>query len=247
MLNIFNRLLDRINDGRFVGGIVAICLKVFAGIAALGGLVAVIATLKLAFNAGVPTSVTMAALVIAALFVAAAGCVAQICLYRGARVAQLGDSEYPVIGIAAELCRMAGEVGATLITVLGLATFVAAVMAGQMIGDLSEVLPGPFGRLATSGFGAFIALLLSAALAFIFLVGWYLYSEALQLCVNVAADVRQSADRPARLVAGEAGTAPYSAASMSARTRCANCATELVVGNAFCTHCGQTVAQGAHG
>ncbi len=232
MLNFLFPILDNINDGRFVRHIVVNCLRVFAVIHALAGLVAVIAVLKLAFNAAAPASVSMAGLFLAALFVAAAACMMQILLYRATHIAQFSQGDYIFIGIASQLQRMLGELLATFFVTLGLAAFLVAIVAGSAGGGLEEVLPGPFGRMATSGFGGFGALLLALTFAFAFLMAGYLAGEFLQFVTDVAGDVRRIAFAPA--------ASPLSA--FNARI-CTKCGCAVAPGNAFCTECGFPIAK----
>jgi hypothetical protein len=243
MLTFFFPILDYLNNGPLVRRIVVICLRVFAGIGILAGVAAVIAALKLAFMAGTPTSVSFAGLLLAALFLGSAACVAQVCLYRGAKIGTLEPGRYIFIGIAAHLCRMAGEIMATVLATLGVAAFLTAVVAGSSVGPLEEILPGPFGRMASSGFSGFVALLFALALAFADLVLGYLLAEGLKLCTDVAVDVRSLAFSSGREAFAVSGPTPSSA---SMGVVCSNCGSRVEPGNGFCTSCGLPVARTAH-
>ena len=241
MLTFFFPILNYLNDGPFVRRIVVICLRVFAGIAALAGVAAVIGALKLAFSTGAPTSVSFAGILLAALFVGSAAFVAQICLYRGARIAVLEPRQYIFINIAAHLVRMAGEIVAAVMVTLGVSSFVAAVIAGSQMGALEGVLPGPFGQLASgSGFMGLVALIFALLVAFTILVAGYLVAEGLQLYTDVAVDVRSMVTSPfERAYAGN--VRPSLSWSV-----CPNCKTKVEAGNTFCTSCGSPVAQAAN-
>jgi hypothetical protein len=243
MLRFFFPILDYLNNGPFVRRIVVISLSVFAGIAALAGVAAVITALKLAFMAGAPTSVSFAGLTLAALFIGAGACVAQICLYRGVKIGMLEPRQYIFIGIAAHLYRMAGEILATLFATVGVAAFIAAVIAGSAMGPMGELLPGPFERMSGSGFGGFMAMLLAFAIAFAALVAGYLVAEGLQLCTDVAMDVRSLAFGPSREAFPATGPTAGAAPSGIA---CPHCGARVEAGNVFCTSCGQPATRAAN-
>ena len=227
-------ILDSISEGPFVRQVLKSCLRVFAGVMALVGLIAVIAILKLSFSQAVPTSVTMAGLAMACLFVGATICEIQIFLYRAAKIDALPATRYSVIPAAAHLLRLVGEALATLICTLGLAAFVASVVAGEAGPMLMEVLPGPFGRASGTGFGGFIVFLFALAAAFTALVFFYLFAEGLQLTVDVADDVRYMAEAgPVRAVSDEVRGAMGHT--------CSSCRAQVPAGNAFCNLCGTRV------
>lgn len=239
MLNFFFPIFDYLNNGPFVRRIVTICLQVCAVIAALAGIAAAIAVLKLAFMAGAPAAVSFAGFILAALFIAAGACVAQICLYRSARIGSIEPGHYIFIGIAAHLIRMSGEIAATIVATVGVGAFLAAVVAGSAMGPLDDVLPGPLGRMSTSGFGGMVVLLFCLAIAFGTLVAGYLLAEGLQLCTDVAVDVHSLS------LTGYADGLPVTfprSDARSARTSCSRCSGGVEPGNAFCTACGSPVA-----
>ncbi|MDQ2776700.1 MAG: zinc ribbon domain-containing protein [Acidobacteriota bacterium] len=236
MLKFLYPILDSISEGPFIRQVLKYCLRVFAGIMALVGLIALIAILKLSFSQAVPTSVSIAGLAIACLFVAATVCQIQIFLYRAGRIEALPPTRYTVIPAAVQLLRLAGEVLATSICTLGIAAFIASIMAGEAGPILAEVLPGPFGRVSGSGFGGFVALLFALVAAFTFLVIFYLIAEGLQLTLDVADDVRSVADTGPAFSPAAPSTLP------AAEGRpCSSCRSLVPAGNAFCNICGTRV------
>jgi len=138
------------------------------------------------------------------------------------------------------LCRLAGEVYATLLVGVGIGgcafLWLAKVSPLAFLGAFGGLLPAS--NLEASFLGGALLLLEMCLLALAVLAGFYAVAEGLLLAVDVADDVRrltgQAAPAPAPAVA------PLAAAAGAAAPGdfCKLCGAAWVAGNNFCGNCG---------
>jgi hypothetical protein len=238
MPHFFYPVLDALSDGRLMRKVVAAALRVLGVVFAEGGLVLVIEILKYSFRPDTTTETTFGGLLFSIVLVTAFACVVEIHFYRARSVGQLGATTFTVIPIVSILCRLAGEVYATLLVGVGIGgcafLWLAKVSPLAFLSAIGWLLPAS--NLEASFVGGALLLVEMCLLALAVLAGFYAAAEGLLLVMDVAGNV-------SRLV-GEAGSAPASAPEPAAvdpaapRDFCKVCGVPLPPGNAFCGNCG---------
>jgi hypothetical protein len=240
MPHFFYPVLDALSDGRVIRRVAGVALRILGVVFALGGLVLAIEILKYSFRPDTTTEATLGGLLFSLILLAAFACVLEIHFYHARGVGQLGETTFAVIPVASILCRLAGEVYATLLVGVGFGgcafLWMAKVSPLAFLGALGGLLPAS--NLEASFLGGALLLIEMCLLALAVLAGFYAASEGLLLAVDVADDVRR--------LTGQAGpaaapaVAPQAAAVGSAAPRefCQICGAVWVAGNTFCGHCG---------
>ncbi len=237
MPHFFYPVLDAASDGRVIRKLVAVALKVLGVVFALGGLVLAIEILKYSFRPDTTTEATLGGLLFSLILLAAFACVVEIHFYHARSVGQLGETTFAAIPVVSILCRLAGEVYATLLVAVGIGgcafLWLAKVSPLAFMGALGGLLPAS--NLEASFLGGALLLFEMCLLALAALAGFYAAAEGLLLLVDLAGDVRRLTGQaiPAPAVA------PLAAAVGSApRDFCKVCGAAWVPGNSFCGNCG---------
>jgi hypothetical protein len=139
----FYPVLDALSDGRVIRRVVQGILRVSAWIMALLGLLFAVQVLKAGLQArdALPT---VGAVLFAIVSLGAVACAFQIYYYRARSIDELGPSEYTVIPVVSILCRLTGEVLATLFAAAAVGLCLASWLGGSMGSPFaSEFGPGP--------------------------------------------------------------------------------------------------------
>jgi len=238
MPHFFYPVLDALSDGRVIRKVAAVALRILGVVFALGGLVLAIEILKYSFRPDTTTEATLGGLVFSLILLAAFACVLEIHFYHARGVGQLSESPFAVIPVVSILCRLAGEVYATLLVGVGIGgcafLWLAKVSPLAFLGALGGLLPAS--NLEASFLGGALLLMEMCLLALAVLAGFYAAAEGLLLAVDVADDVRRLTGQ----VTPAQAAAPLAAAVGSAAPRdfCQICGAAWVAGNTFCGHCG---------
>ena len=235
MPHFFYPVLDALNDGRVIRKVAAVALRILGVVFALGGLVLAIEILKYSFRPDTTTEATLGGLLFSLALLAAFACVIEIHFYHARDIGQLGETAFAVIPVVSILCRVAGEVYATLLLGVGIGgcafLWLAKVSPLAFLGALGGLLPAS--NLEASFLGGALLLMEMCLLALAVLAGFYAAAEGLLLAVEVAGDVR--------LLSGQAPVAaPLAAAvgSTAPHDFCKICGVPWVAGNTFCGNCG---------
>lgn len=238
MPHFFYPVLDALSDGRVIRKVAAVALRILGVVFALGGLVLAIEILKYSFRPDTTTEATLGGLVFSLILLAAFACVLEIHFYHARAVGQLGETPFVAIPVVSILCRLAGEVYATLLVGVGIGgcafLWLAKVSPLAFLGALGGLLPAS--NLEASFLGGALLLIEMCLLALAVLAGFYAAAEGLLLAVDVADDVRRLTGQ----VTPAQAAAPLAAAVGSAPPRdfCQICGAVWVAGNTFCGHCG---------
>jgi uncharacterized membrane protein YhaH (DUF805 family) len=228
----FTPVLDALSYGRTVRKAVAVALRVLGILLALGGLVLAINILKYSFRPDTTTEATLGGVLFAIVLLAAFVCVVEIHFYRARSVDELGETALAVIPVASVLCRLAGEVWATLLMAVGVGgCFFLALAKVSPLAFLSE-MGGllPAANLEASFLGGALLLLQMCVLALVVLVGSYLAAEGLLLALDVAGNVRRLAE----------DARPHAEPS-PATEFCRLCGAPLTASTTYCANCGTRV------
>jgi hypothetical protein len=237
MPHFFYPVLDASGDGRVIRKVAAVAVRVLGVVSAIGGLVLAIEILKYSFRPDTTTEATLGGLIFSIVLLAAFACVVEIHFYHARSVARLGETDFAVIPVVSILCRLAGDVYATLLVGVGIGgcafLWLAKVSPLAFLGVLGGLLPAS--NLEASFLGGALLLLEMCLLALAVLAAFYSAAEGLVLLVDVAGDVRRLTGQAAPVPA----VAPLAAAVGSApRDFCQVCGAVWVAGNSFCGHCG---------
>lgn len=239
MPHFFYPVLDALNDGRVIRKVVAVALRVLGVVFALGGLVLVIDILKYSFRTDTTTETTLGGMLFSIVLLAAFACVVEIHFYRARSVAEMGEAAYTVIPVVSILCRLAGEVYATLLVGAGIGgcafLWLAKVSPLAFLSAMGGLLPAS--NLEASFLGGALLLFEMCLMALAVLAGFYAAAEGLLLAVDVAGNVRRLAweGRPA------AASEPATMNPAAPREFCKVCGVGLVAGNTFCGNCGTRI------
>ena len=235
MPHFFYPVLDALGDGRVIRKVAAVALRILGVVLALGGVVLAIEILKYSFRPDTTTEATLGGLLFSLILLAAFACVVEIHFYHARSVGRLGETSFAVIPVVSILCRLAGEVYATLLVGVGIGgcafLWLAKVSPLAFLGALGGLLPAS--NLEASFLGGALLLMEMCLLALAVLAGFYAAAEGLLLAVEVAGDVR--------LLSGQAPVAaPLAAAvgSTAPHDFCKICGVPWVAGNTFCGNCG---------
>ena len=235
MPHFFYPVLDALGDGRVIRKVAAVALRILGVVLALGGVVLAIEILKYSFRPDTTTEATLGGLLFSLILLAAFACVLEIHFYHARSVGRLGETSFAVIPVVSILCRLAGEVYATLLVGVGIGgcafLWLAKVSPLAFLGALGGLLPAS--NLEASFLGGALLLMEMCLLALAVLAGFYAAAEGLLLAVEVAGDVR--------LLSGQAPVAaPLAAAvgSTAPHDFCKICGVPWVAGNTFCGNCG---------
>ncbi len=228
VLNFFYPVLDALSDGRIIRKTVIWVLRVLGVLVFAGGLLAVFALLRFAFQFaenGTQGAGTLAGgLLFALILLAGVAAITQIHFYRATSVEALGESGYTVLSIVSILFRTAGEIYATLGVVVGvggcLFMWLARFNPLQMLGGFGTLLPAV--RAENTMVGGLFFLIYLAVSSFTFLMLSYFLAELTLVVVEIARNLRNQA---------HAGPEP-------AGRRCPSCALANQLAARFCTHCG---------
>ncbi len=241
MPHFFFPVLNALSEGRVIRKVAALALRILGIVLALCGLVLVIEILKYSFRPDTTTEATLGGLLFSLILLAAFACVVEIHFYHARNIGQLGETSFAVIPVVSILCRLTGEVYATLLVGVGIGgcvfLWLAKVSPLAFLGALGGLLPAS--NLEASFLGGALLLVEMCLLALAVLAGFYAAAEGLLLAVDVADDVRR--------LAGQAGpaqaAAPLAAAVGSAAPGdfCKVCGAVWVAGNNFCGNCGSRV------
>ncbi len=232
MPHFFYPVLDALNNGQVIRKAVAVTLRILGVVFALGGLVLVAEVLKYSFRPDTTTETTLGGMLFSIVLLAAFACVVEIHLYRARSIGQIGETAFIAIPVVSILCRLAGEVYATLLVGVGIGgsafLCLAKVSPLAFLSPMGGLLPAS--NLEASFLGGTLLLFQMCLLALAVLAGFYVAAEGLLLAVEVAGNVRRLAvdERPALAPAGAA----------EARVVCKVCGVALVAGNTFCGNCG---------
>jgi len=231
VLNFFHPVLDALTDGRIIRRLVVWALRTLGVLVLLGGLLAVFAVLRFAFQfsgAGAAGAAAMlGGVALAAILLAGVVAIMQIHFYRARSVEALGESTYTVVPIVSILFRTAGEIYATLGVAVGvggcLFMWLARFNPLRLLGGFGALLP----PVETEGslLGGLFFLIYLAVSSFAFLVLSYFLAEATLVMVDIANGVRL-------LAAGRGAAAG----------RCPKCLSAAEPGAAFCPNCGARLA-----
>ncbi len=237
MPHFFYPVLNALSEGRVIRKVAALALRILGVVLALGGLVLVIEILKYSFRPDTTIEATLGGLVFSVILLAAFACVVEIHFYHASNIAQLGETSFAVIPVVSILCRLTGEVYATLLVGVGFGgcafLWLAKVSPLAFLGALGGLLPAS--NLEASFLGGALLLVEMCLLALAVLAGFYAAAEGLLLAVDVADDVRR--------LSGQAGPAPAAAppaavGSAAPGDFCKVCGAVWVAGNNFCGNCG---------
>jgi hypothetical protein len=233
MPHLFSPVLDAMNDGRVIRKAVAATLKVLGAVFAFGGLVLVVEILKYSFRPDTTTEATLGGILFSIILLVAFAGVVEIHFYRARSVSELGETAFVAIPVVSVLCRLAGEVYATLLVAVGVGgcafLWMAKVSPLAFLGALGALLPAS--NLEASFLGGGLLLIEMCLLAVAVLAAFYVAAEGLLLAVDVAGNVRRMAGEADPPVAAEVDAA-------GAREYCKVCGAVLVAGNVFCGNCG---------
>ena len=199
VMGITRTILGALAQGKVIRNTIAIVMQVAAVVVLLGGLLAVIQILKLAFNMPAATA-TIGALFLAILVAAALFGVAQIYLYRAQSVRDLEDSAFTVIPILSILFRTTGEAYAVFAVAFGvggcLFTWLSGMSPRMLLAGMGDFLPP---MLAGGGSSAFVDGLLFLVVmliaAFGSIVAFYALAELVIVLVDIAMNVRNISTR----------------------------------------------------
>lgn len=186
----FYPVLDALNDGKVIRNSLAVVLRIQGVLVLLVGVYLLIEILKFAFH--LPTEGTIGGLLFAAVLIGAILAVAQIHWYRARSVAALGDSLFTVIPIVSILCRLAGEVYATILASVGVGGCLFIWFAGfsplALLAGLGGLLPSTSSGSGFLGGLTFLAYL--CVIAIMALVFFYFLAEAIVVVVDIAVHIR---------------------------------------------------------
>ncbi len=199
VLGITRTVLKALSEGRIIRSSIAIVMQVVAVLILLGGLLALIQILKLAFSLSSATA-TVGGLVVAVCVAAAVFAIAQIYLFRAQSVRELEDSPFTVVPILSILFRAAGETYAVLALALGVGgcifTWFSGMSPRSLLGGLGDAIPG-----MPAGGGGFldgvIFVVVLTVVAFLALVVFYALAELVVVTVDIAINIRRMARREA--------------------------------------------------
>lgn len=239
--HFFYPVLDALNDGRVIRKAVALALRVLGVVFASGGLILVIEILKYSFRPDTTTETTLGGMLFSFILLAAFACVVEIHFYRARSIGEMGETAFTAIPVVSVLCRLAGEVYATLLVGVGIGgcafLWLAKVSPLAFLSPMGGLLPAS--NLEASFLGGALLLIEMCLLALAVLAGFYAAAEGLLLAVDVAGNLRRLAAEPAAAPAG--ASEPAAVNRVAPREFCKVCGVGLVAGNAFCGNCGTRV------
>jgi len=190
-------VMQALEDGKVLRGLMALFLRIAAVAIVLGVLVVAFGIAKMALNVQ-ETQTTIAALLLALILLVFGVCAFFIYFYRAASVASLGDSPFTVIPMVSILFRAAGELYATGLVLFGvgacLFTWFTGRGPGDILGPFGSMMPGTelsAGPLIEGG----MLLLFGFLGGFGALLGFYFLAELVLAIADIARNVRVLAQR----------------------------------------------------
>lgn len=243
MAHFFYPVLDALSDGRVIRKSVALAVRILGVVLALGGLVLVIDILKYSFRSDMSTEATLGGMLFSIVLLAAFACVVEIHFYRARSIGAVGETAYTAIPVVSILCRLAGEVYATLLVGIGIGgcafLWLAKVSPLAFVSAMGGLLPAS--NLEASFLGGALLLIQMCLLALAVLAGSYVAAEGLLLAVDIAGNLRRLAaeETPAAAPAGASQPSPVVPAAP--REFCKVCGIAWVAGNTFCGNCGARI------
>jgi len=218
-------VLRGLNNGKIIRLVAAMALRIQAVAAGLAGIWLVIMTLKTGFASYVPASFSFGAVIAAILLLVCFYAIAQVMWFRSNSILELEEGPFKVVPIISINLKCCGEVYATFLVTMGVASCLMAwLTGGSGFGFLNEFVPflREVGRLADNNFLTGLFLLFTMlAMAFTTILVFYFLAELVVVLVDIALGVR-------RITPGAATSVPL----------CRTCNEELEAGSAFCTNCG---------
>jgi len=196
ILGITRSVLGALAQGKFIRNTIAIVMQVAAVVVLLGGLLAVIQVLKMAFQIPAATA-TIGGLLVAVLLAAAVFGVAQIYLYRAQSIRDLEESPFTVIPILSILFRTTGESYAVMAVAFGIGgclfTWLSGLSPRMLLAGMGDFLPPMLAGGGQSFVDGLMFLVFMVVAAFASLVAFYALAELVVVLVDIAINVRRLA------------------------------------------------------
>jgi len=249
---ILEPFFHALNDGKLIRFVVASVLRVFAGLAALGGLMWFVIFAGAAFT-GSDFGTILGSLLFAILWLVSAFLQTGILLYRAKTVSELGDSPFTVTSIVSVFCRLIGEEFFVFFSLLGVGGCLFMWLANgdplSRLGLLGALVPS-MPRVGSGGgiLGGLLFLIFMAVCAFFSIVVFYALAELTVVLVDIARNIHavrvalaSAGQPPAAAFAAAAGGAPRSVAPIGSPSHCPACGNPWEPGSVFCGNCGAGV------
>ncbi len=191
LFDFYHPVLRALEDGRAIRKAVALALRIFAILVAIGGIVLLVSVLKLSF-ALPSTAATLGGVVFSLILLVTSIAVAQIYSYRATSIDQLADTQFNMIPIFSILLRATGETYATAGVAVGvggcLLTWLSGLNPMQMLPGFGDLLPTIRAEGSFLGGLGLLVYLVTASL--FILVLFYFLAESVVVVADIARNVR---------------------------------------------------------
>lgn len=194
MASVCAPVLQALEDGRLIRKLVAAFMRIGGAVALLGMLALAFGISMSAFKAeGALQSIAMLILALMLVLFGAASFLVQ--LYRAASVDSLGDSPFTVIPIVSICFRLFGEVYGLFLITLGLGSCLFIWLTGnspsEILGPLGSMLVGrEFGFFGNALVSGLLTLIAGFFMGFVVLLAAYLLAEYVAVIPDIARNVR---------------------------------------------------------
>jgi hypothetical protein len=193
LLTFLHPILDKLSEGKVIRNSIAFALQVLGILNVVAGIYLIVEILKAAFRIE-STGATIGGLLFVLFVAASALAIQQICSYRARSIRELGDSPFTVIPIFSILMRATGEMLAVSWLSLGVGGCLLLWFGGDYLLSLIPMARSSSLFGLDSGESSFLAgivfLLSNGLLAFLALIFFYFFAEAVCIGADIARNVR---------------------------------------------------------
>jgi len=186
-------VLDSLNSGSFIRRAISLALQIGGGFMALTCLIGLAGLLKVAFGESLPAAATLGFLLFTLVCLGALVACLQIIWYRAKSIRDIGNGTgFVVMPIVSILFRLAGEIYATLLILLGLGGCLA-IWLGQVnpLDFAGGLTPSLLRGGSSTGFMGGVSLAAFGCLGgFATLIAFYFLAELSIVLASIARDMR---------------------------------------------------------